>query len=230
MVLIFKSTHFAGTTAKIGQMQLLRRQIANALNWLTKLDSNSLSLCLVVFNDALISDIQQHYQNPEKPYPSEDNPLLPELTRYLETAGIHDPYTKIYITTSSLEGFPVLMFLFVISQMPKFTYNRSLKTIMAQRPKDKNSVDATPFVLGVITLLKQFHSVYTQQFLAYLGQYVRSQLNIAVGGDEKARLQDYPLEVINTLLFLEEFCRYSKIDRKIVEAYLPPYIFDQFTH
>jgi len=32
MVLIFKSTHFAGTTAKIGQMQLLRRQIANALN------------------------------------------------------------------------------------------------------------------------------------------------------------------------------------------------------
>lgn len=221
---------FMSTTSRIGQMQLLRRQIANALNWLTKLDSNSLSLNLTVINNALISDIQQHYQNPEKPYPGEDNPLLSELTRYLETAGIHDPYTKIYITTSSLEGFPVLMFLFVASQMPKFTYNRSLKTIMAQKPKDKGSVDAIPFVVGVITLLKQFHSVYTQQFLAYLGQYVRSLINITVGGDDKGRTQDYPVEVVNILLFLEEFCRYSKMDRKVVEGYLPPYVFDQFTH
>ncbi len=53
---------------------------------------------------------------------------------------------------------------------------------MAQKPKDKSSVDAIPFVVGVITLLKQFHSVYTQQFLAYLGQYVRSLINITVGG------------------------------------------------
>jgi hypothetical protein len=56
------------------------------------------------------------------------------------------------------------------------------ETIMAQKPKDKSSVDAIPFVVGVITLLKQFHSVYTQQFLAYLGQYVRSLINITVGG------------------------------------------------
>jgi WASH complex subunit strumpellin len=146
---------------------------------------------------------------------------------------------------------------------------------MAQKPKDKNSVDAIPFVVGVITLLKQFHSVYTQQFLAYLGQYVRSLINITIGGylslfiphslmndahaharttahahalvhvshvcarvrvcvcgysDEKGRTQDYPVEVVNILLFLEEFCRYSKMDRKVVEGYLPPYIFDQFTH
>jgi hypothetical protein len=34
-----------------------------------------------------------------KPYPEEDNPLLSELSRYLETAGINDPFMKIYITT-----------------------------------------------------------------------------------------------------------------------------------
>lgn len=56
------------------------------------------------------------------------------------------------------------------------------ETIMAQKPKDKSSVDAIPFVVGIITLLKQFHSLYTQQFLAYLGQYVRGLINITIGG------------------------------------------------
>ena len=60
-----------------------------------------------------------HYINPDAvPYPSEDNPLLSELSKYLETTGLHDPYAKIYITTSPLPAFPCLMFLFVISLSP----------------------------------------------------------------------------------------------------------------
>jgi len=89
------------------------------------------------------------------------------------------------------------MFLFVISQMPKFYYDNHLRTfvgpavslanspfctgvVLCQR-KEKNSADSTPFVMGVITLLKQFHSIYTQKFLAYLGQYVRGIINVTIG-------------------------------------------------
>jgi hypothetical protein len=43
--------------------------------------------------------------------------------------------------------------------------------------KAKNTIDSTPFIVGVITLLKQFHSLNTQKVLAYLGQYVRSLIN-----------------------------------------------------
>lgn len=86
------------------------------LQFSSKLDSNSLYCALENFNKAVVSDIQMHYINPDAvPYPSEDNPLLPELSKYLETTGLHDPYTKIYITTHPLPAFPCLMFLFVVS-------------------------------------------------------------------------------------------------------------------
>lgn len=40
--------------------------------------------------------------------------------------------------------------------------------------KAADAVDWPPLVLGLLTLLKQFHSRYTHQFLALIGQYIRS--------------------------------------------------------
>eukprot|EP00005_Dracoamoeba_jomungandri_P006405 CAMPEP_0174262476 /NCGR_PEP_ID=MMETSP0439-20130205/12995_1 /TAXON_ID=0 /ORGANISM="Stereomyxa ramosa, Strain Chinc5" /LENGTH=1153 /DNA_ID=CAMNT_0015347191 /DNA_START=64 /DNA_END=3525 /DNA_ORIENTATION=- len=219
---------FMKSITVIGQMQLLRRQLASCLNLLSKMDSGVLYYSLSALNDSLLSDIHQHYKNPEgHPYPDEDNPLLSELTKYLETMGLHEPIHKIYITTSPIQSFPVLMFLFIISQMPKFYYNNTLRNIMSKK-KDKHAVDGAPFVVGVVTLLKQFHSAYTQKFLAYLGQYVRSLVSVSVGSDTKGKMTDLPEEVTNVLLFLQEFCKYGKISRKAVEGYFPAYIFDQF--
>lgn len=51
------------------------------------------SRCL--FFSALLRDVQAHYQDPTRPYPKEENPLMFELTSYLEWAGIHNPLTKV---------------------------------------------------------------------------------------------------------------------------------------
>lgn len=40
--------------------------------------------------------------------------------------------------------------------------------------KAADPVDWPPLVLGLLTLLKQFHSRYTEQFLALIGQFIRS--------------------------------------------------------
>jgi len=40
--------------------------------------------------------------------------------------------------------------------------------------KAADPVDWAPLVLGLLTLLKQFHSRYTEQFLALIGQFIRS--------------------------------------------------------
>lgn len=111
-----------------------------------------------------------HYINPDAvPYPSEDNPLLSELTKYLETTGLHDPYMKIYITTQPLPAFPCLIFLFVVSfclfihfnfyifriffwwkkiaQINKYAYNPSLGAILPIKRKD--AYDWIPFVVGM---------------------------------------------------------------------------------
>lgn len=144
----------------------------------------------------------------------------------METSGINDPYTKIYITISSIENFALTTFIFLISQVTKFQYNSSLGNLVHK--KEKKAFDSTPFVVGFITLLKQFHSSTTHKLFAYMGQYVRSLINATVR-DQK-NVMEYPEEVICLLLFVEDFCKLSNLDRKIIEGHLPSYILHNFSH
>jgi WASH complex subunit strumpellin len=78
-----------------------------------------------------LAEIEAHYKEPSKPYPKESNPLLYELSTYLDWAGISNPYMKIYITTKNLEYFSVLSFLFVVSQLSKLTYAKNVGKLIA---------------------------------------------------------------------------------------------------
>lgn len=51
--------------------------------------------------------------------------------------------------------------------------------LVSKRAND--SLDGAPFVVGMVTLLKQFHSDNTDQFFALLSQYVRSFITSAQG-------------------------------------------------
>ncbi|EPY84782.1 WASH complex subunit strumpellin isoform 1 [Camelus ferus] len=164
-------TTYLEAIMKVGQMQILRQQIANELNYSCRFDSKHLAAALENLNKALLADIEAHYQDPSLPYPKEDNTLLYEITAYLEAAGIHNPLNKIYITTKRLPYFPIVNFLFLIAQLPKLQYNKNLGMV-CRKPADP--VDWPPLVLGLLTLLKQFHSRYTEQFLALIGQFIRS--------------------------------------------------------
>ncbi|XP_020897630.1 WASH complex subunit 5 [Exaiptasia diaphana] len=208
---------------KVGQMQLIRRQIANELNCAAKFDSKILENALQSFNKATLRDIEAHYQDPSLPYPKEDNPLMFELTSYLEWSGIHNPLTKIYVTTKKYPFFALINFLCVISQIPKLAYVKNMGAMVPRKPTDQ--IDCAPFVVGMITVLKQFHSEFTEQFFACCGQYVRSLVEATA---INARNTDLPPEVVNMLIFLEDYLSYSRLDRKAVEAHIPTYIFDQF--
>lgn len=86
-------------------------------------------------------------------------------------------------------------------------------------------MDGIPLVVGLACLLKQFHPSYTLKLLAYLGQFVRSNLQEAFSEvDNKA--VEIPREVLNTLVFMDQLCSYSSIPRSTVHAFVPPYIFD----
>ncbi|KAK3090762.1 hypothetical protein FSP39_014429 [Pinctada imbricata] len=213
---------FLDMILKVGQMQLLRKQIAHELNTSCKFDSKVFANALQTMNNALLADIERHYQDPSLPYPKEENPLMFELTAYLESAGFHDPFSKIYITTKRLPFFALFNFLIVISNLPKLVYSKSISGMVAKKPQDP--LDSPPFVAGCITVLKQFHSEYTDVFLAYLGQYIRSVVEVLPGN----KSQDLPQDVLNTLVFLEDFINYSGLTRKVVEAHVPMYLFDEF--
>ena len=44
---------------------------------------------------SLLSAVEAHYKDPSHPYPGDDNAVIYELTPYVESAGIHDPLTKV---------------------------------------------------------------------------------------------------------------------------------------
>ncbi|XP_076869010.1 WASH complex subunit 5 [Brachyhypopomus gauderio] len=206
---------------KVGQMQILRLQIANELSYSCKFDSKHLAAALENLNKSLLVDIEAHYQDPTLPYPKEDNTLLYEITAYLEAAGIHDPLNKIYITTKRLPYFPIVNFIFLIAQLPKLQYTKS-QGMTCRKATDP--VDWVPLVLGLLTLLKQFHSRYAEQFLALIGQFIRSVMEQCTS----QKIPDMPADVVGALMFLEDYLRYSKLPRKVVEAHVPSFIFDEF--
>uniref|UniRef100_A0A3B3DM24 WASH complex subunit 5 n=1 Tax=Oryzias melastigma TaxID=30732 RepID=A0A3B3DM24_ORYME len=206
---------------KVGQMQILRQQIANELNFSCKFDSKHLAAALENLNKSLLADIEAHYQDPSLPYPKEDNTLLYDITAYLEAAGIQNPLSKIYITTKRLPYFPIINLLFIIAQLPKLQYNKN-QGMTCKKATDP--VDWPPLVLGLLTLLKQFHSRYTQHFLALLGQFIRSVMEQCTS----QKIPDMPSDVVGALMFLEDYVKYSKLSRKVVEAHVPSFIFDEF--
>ncbi|XP_029447872.1 LOW QUALITY PROTEIN: WASH complex subunit 5 [Rhinatrema bivittatum] len=206
---------------KVGQMQILRQQIANELNYTCKFDSKHLGAALENFNKAILADIEAHYQDPSLPYPKEDNTLLYEIAAYLEAAGTHNPLNKIYITTKRLSHFPIVNFLFLISQLPKLNYNKNLGMV-CRKPADP--IDWPPLVLGLLTLLKQFHSRYTEQFLALIGQFIRSTMEQCTS----QKIPEMPADVVGALMFLEDYIHYTKLPRRVVEAHVPNFIYDEF--
>uniref|UniRef100_A0A669DM69 WASH complex subunit 5 n=1 Tax=Oreochromis niloticus TaxID=8128 RepID=A0A669DM69_ORENI len=189
---------------KVGQMQILRQQIANELNYSCKFDSKHLAAALENLNKSLLADIEAHYQDPSLPYPKEDNTLLYDITAYLEAAVFS------MTTTNRLPYFPIINFLFIIAQLPKLQYNKN-QGMTCRKATDP--VDWPPLVLGLLTLLKQFHSRYTQQFLVSLVMI---------------KIPDMPSDVVGALMFLEDYVKYTKLSRKVAEAHVPSYIFDEF--
>jgi len=184
--------------AELGQLQLLRRQLANILAFKCKLDSNALFCSLDVMDSALINDVQAHYRNPERPYPGgEQSSLFTEMGHYLENVGLNDPFGKIYITTEPIFDFSATLFLLLLKQVGKFSYDVHL----GNRPRNaKYTLDDAPFAIGLVTLMRQFHSSVVPDFLSYIGQYVKSSLTDTLDNQKTA---GFPQETKNMLLFVE---------------------------
>lgn len=214
---------FLDTVLKVGQIQILKQQILNELNFACKFESKSLQSSLETANSALLTSIKAHYKDPTKPYPSEDNPVMAELTTYLDAAGIGNPLNKIYITTKRISHFSMLCFLFTISQLQKLQYSKPLCGLISK--KITEPVDSHPFVIGMITLLKQFHSFETESYIALIGQYIRSNTTT---WNPSSKMIELPTEVINCLAFLENFMYYGEMNSALLDNHVPAYLMDEF--
>jgi len=211
---------YANIIMKVGQIQLIRRHVAQELNFSCQFDSKHLAGSLANLNEALLTDVRAHYADPSKTYPGDH--IMAELAEYLDCAGVTNPLAKIYVTTKKLQYFPVTVFFFCISQLQKLEYSKSAGTLMASKPGE--CLDGAPLVAGIITLLKQFHSTHTHRFLMFMGQYIRA--SIELGADMKN--PGLPVDAAHALFFLDEFCFYGGSTRKAATVFVPEYLFDEY--
>ena len=87
-----------------------------------------------------MTDVRAHYLQPDTaPYPGDKNTqLVPQLSQYLTTTGIHQPITQIYITTDPLADLPGLLFLFTLTLLPKYAYDAHLSVLAPRvRPEPR---------------------------------------------------------------------------------------------
>jgi len=212
------------TTLSLGQSQLIRRQLANLLQFSCQLEAQQLSEALSTLNGGILSDVHAHYRMPDKcAYPPTGNPLLADVTTMLESSGYDDPMQKIYVTTEPLEGLPIVMFVFLLTYLRTLFIDKHFGTLI--RSKTKFQLDGIPLVVGCATLLKQFHPAAMEQVVAHLGQFVRVSLRELSGTGKDASL-NMPPETANVLFFLDQLCYLGYISRATVYRAVPPYVFD----
>ena len=103
-----------------------------------------------------------------------------ESLKYPRTMNHHE-HNTIYLNVQNmqlqtqlskppaLEGLPPLLALFIIHQLPKMSYNNGYD---ATRGKSEGCCDGGLILVGISTVLNQFHTIYAKATIALLNQYI----------------------------------------------------------
>lgn len=115
------------------------------------------------------------------------------------------------------------MYVFVIL---KLEYDANFGTLI--RLKGTYPLDGLPLAIGIASMLKQFHPSTTKLLISYLGQFVKCSVQSALQecDTSSSKAIELPIEVINTLIFIDMLVKYCGLPRSVVYAFVPPYIFD----
>ena len=169
-----------------------------------------------------MNDIRRHYFDAEAhAIPDRDSVLLPAVAAFTTAAGFTDPLTTIYITTEPQPFMGLWLALLCAVQIGRFGFDREFGTLV--RRKAAEPVDGAPLAAGLATLLKQLHPTVTADWLAYMGQYIRTSLFAAVGAAKPAAA---PPEATLLLLLVQHVAGVARIADSVVHAHLPPYLFE----
>lgn len=116
--------------------------------------------------------MKAHELDPSNPCPSIE--LLTEFNKYLEWAGIYNPYEKNYLETPTFRTISALMTLLTISQLLKLNYLKTHEIDSMVGKKVADHIDGVSYVIGLLTILRQYHTEVIQMFIDQMSQYVIS--------------------------------------------------------
>lgn len=107
---------------------------------------------------------------PTKPCP--DTKLLGEVNKYLEWAGITNPYEKVYVRVKNNRSVTIVLALLIISHVPRIQYIKNVACLTGRKLVDH--IDGASIVVGIVTVLKQYGDAIILLFIEYLAQFIVS--------------------------------------------------------
>mmetsp|Transcript_34180 Transcript_34180/g.25249 ORF Transcript_34180/g.25249 Transcript_34180/m.25249 type:complete len:107 (+) Transcript_34180:273-593(+) len=99
---------------------------------------------------------------------------MKELTVCVENVGYLNPLHKVYNLTKDLDYFPLMSALFTINILTQLSYDPQIYSLV--RKNKELVVDGPHFIVGVITLFKQYHPSQYRKYIAYLGHFVKNSI------------------------------------------------------
>lgn len=213
--------HILDWVLKIGQYQILRRKIAYELNTACKFEAKHMEAALQTLNMAMLSEIKaKNFSDEKKEQKSDEVQLLNELSLRLDWAGISDPLNKSFIKPPRLNNISFLMFLFTVSQLNKLYYCKNTASLLSKKSQDP--LDAITFVIGIQTMLRQFHISITCNYVKYICVHILS----LISSDSTKVASETEAESIASIHFLDLFVKYSGIPRSHVLQEIPNVVLD----
>lgn len=141
----------------------------------------------------MLFELKAHEFDNSKPRPSPQ--LLLELNKYLEVVGQYNPLEKVYVKMGkSSNEFLTFIVIFVLSHLNRLAFGKNLlkynksngsfgpaiakqRKILLDLINSSRYIDGHVFLLGIMTLMKQFHeNNYMVEFVQVLGSCVLEML------------------------------------------------------
>ena len=104
----------------LGQMQLLRKQVAYRLGLISNFEAKMLDSAVKALNRAVVGDLKMSVgrQNDNR-----ESELLYEMSSFLQLSGHIDPKTQIYIITNPAPKMAELIFIVIVAGLGKVAFS-----------------------------------------------------------------------------------------------------------
>jgi hypothetical protein len=139
-------------------------------------------------------------QEKEKEADKKLKEMLKDMTTCLEAIGMVNPMNKVYNLAKDLDHFPLVACLITINALNLLTYDPHIYSLVR---KNKESVaDGAHFIVGLVTVFKQFHPHHYKKYLLYFSHYFKNLIHAASTSQTPPKTL-LPPDAYMTLIFLE---------------------------
>ena len=150
--------------------------------------------------------------------------MLSQLSNTLELVGIVNPYKKVYQLTKPLDNMSLFMMTLTLHTLEQLKFDEKLSTLRKSETKagsQKNEVpiDGPHFIVGLITIFKQFNPEYFKCYIHHLAHYIKSIVHVSFG-------KPLPMETGTVLTYLDELVKFDGENREVVTQALGGFVFD----